>query len=147
MLAAGDLDSFRSILDFVASLLPLARNRTALQLPAGDAGAFWTETINGVNGLYLGEEYACDPTARPDGYPVWLTGPGSLGGWVRFDFGGNGWGPEAGFYALQYYWATGNASAAAPFIPIATAALDFYASHYRNRSADGTLLMWPTQVQ
>ena len=95
---------------------------------------------------------------------------------MRFDFGGNGWGPEAGLYALQvivskaftqgssvkvtclrellpvssvnlqYYWATGNATAAAPYIPIATNALDFYASHYQNKSEDGTFMLWPSQV-
>ena len=145
-MAAGDIDSFISILDFVLSILPVALARTALLLP-GETGAFWTETINSVNGLYLSEEYACDPSQRPTGYPPWLTGPGSLGGWVRFDFGGNGWGPEAGFYATQLYWATGNATLAAPYIPIATGVLEFYMSHYQNRSEDGTVMFWPTQVR
>ena len=85
MVAAGDLDSFRPILDFVLSVLPVALARTSQLLPGESgmflaalcsmrvskfssgfshyrAGAFWTETINCVNGLYLGEEYACDPS-------------------------------------------------------------------------------------
>jgi hypothetical protein len=79
MLAAGDIDSFRVVLDWVSGMLPLALARTQLLLPA-EQGAWWTETIT-QEGLYLGEEYACDPTQRPTGYPVWLAGPGDIGGW------------------------------------------------------------------
>lgn len=142
MLAAGDFDTMRVILDWAASFLPLALARTALLLP-GEKGVFFTETVN-VFGLYQDGEVSCSP--RPANYPVWLEGPGSTGGWVRFDFGGNALGPEAGLMALDYYLHTGDADAAARYIPIATATLDFYSSHYPNRTADGKLLLWPTQV-
>ena len=35
---------------------------------------------------------------------------------------------------------------AAQYVPLATRTLDFYAAHYPNRSDDGKLLLWPTQV-
>ena len=52
-----------------------------------------------------------------------------------------------GLYALDYYAHTGDLSAAAKYVPIATHALDFYISHYHNRTADGKLVIWPTQVR
>ena len=141
-LAAGDIDVMRVILDWASALLPLARARTNLLLPS-ESGVFFTETVN-VFGLFQDGEYSC--SARPEGYPIWLEGPGSTGGWVRYDFGGNALGPEAGLMALDYYLHTGDAAAAARYIPIATETLDFFASHYPNRTADGKLLLWPTQV-
>jgi hypothetical protein len=180
MMKAGDLDSMRVILDWVAGFIPLALARTALLLP-DEAGIFFTETVNHF-GLYQAYEYGCDAaTNRPPGYPKWLEGPGSEGGWVRYDHGGNAPGPEAGLMAIDYFWATQDAAAAAKYIPIATHTLDFYVrvlsasgsgglegsacsrptpdtpafpfphphvqmSHHKNRTSDGKIMLWPTQV-
>ncbi len=62
------------------------------------------------------------------------------------DFGGNALGPESGLMALDLFAFTGNVTQAARYIPLATKTLDFYAAHYPNRSTDGNMLIWPTQV-
>jgi hypothetical protein len=141
MLAAGDYDLLAVVLEWAASFLPLARARTQLLLP-GVGGAFFTEIVNAF-GLYQGKMYS-GPTCkdRTPGYPPWL----SLGGWVRWDFSGNALGPEAGIMALDLYLHTGNLSQAQRYVPIATSALDFISTFYKNRSADGRMLIWPTQV-
>lgn len=48
--------------------------------------------------------------------------------------------------AVDFYTFTGDAAAAAKYIPIATRTLDFYLAHYPNRTADGKMIIWPTQV-
>jgi len=144
MLPSGDEAQMRVVLDWVSSFIPLATARTALLLP-GESGIFFTE-VSDIFGLYQGGLYGCTPESRPPGYPAWLEGAGSVGGWTRFDFGGNGHGPQAGLMAIDHYWLTGDLAAAARYVPIATLSLDFYESHYANRTADGQLIIWPTQV-
>lgn len=144
MLPAGDVEGMRVVLDWVSSFIPLASARTNLLLP-GEAGIFFTETVTSF-GLYQGGEYGCDSDKnRPSGYPDWLEGPGGEGGWVRYDFSGNGF-AEAGLMAIDYYWHTLDIARSARYIPFATAYVDFFASHYRNRTSDGKLMIWPAQV-
>jgi hypothetical protein len=144
MLPAGDVEGMRVVLDWVTSFIPLAAARTQLLLP-GEAGIFFTETVTSF-GLYQGGEYGCDAaTKRPAGYPEWLEGPGSEGGWVRYDFGGNGF-AEAGLMAIDYFWHTLDLAASARYIPFATQYVEFYLSHFTNRTADGKLMIWPAQV-
>ena len=144
MLPAGDAECMRVVLDWTSSFIPLAAARTALLLP-GQSGIFFTETVNSF-GLYQGGEYGCNSASnRPQGYPVWLEGPGSEGGWVRYDYGGNGF-AEAGLMSIDYYWHTLDLESSARYIPFATNYVDFYASHYTNRSEDGKLKIWPSQV-
>jgi hypothetical protein len=144
MLAAGDVDGMRVVLDWVSGFIPLALARTAALLP-GQAGIFFTE-VSDINGLYQSSLYGCIASHdHPPGYPVWLEGKES-GGWTRFDFGGNGHGPHAGLMALDYFWQTMDFSTAARYIPIATHSLDFFMTHFLNRTADGNLMIWPSQV-
>ena len=140
MLAAGDYDTLAVVLDWASSFLPLAIARTQLLLP-GVKGTFFTEIVNAF-GLYQGKMYSGPDCTRTPGYPPWL----SMGGWVRWDFSGNALGPEAGLMALDLYLHTGNLSQAQKYVPIATNTLDFIASFYKNRSADGKMIIWPTQV-
>lgn len=144
MLPAGDYEEMKVFLDWMVSLLPLAIARTNLLLP-DESGIFFTE-VSDINGLYQGGLYGCNATLdHPPGYPVWLEGKVS-GGWTRFDFGGNGHGPLSGLMALDYYWSTQDLTAAQKYIPIATLSLDFYMTHYHNRSSDGKFMLWPSQV-
>lgn len=145
MLAAGDLDSLAVALDWISSMIPLVSARTAALLPSNQSGIFFTETMDAF-GLFQGYEYGCAASDRPAGYPVWLEAPGDLGGWVRYDYGGNGAGPESGLMGVDYYWRTLNATAAAPYVEIAKQTLAWYMSHYPNRTSDGNLMLWPTQV-
>ncbi len=140
MLAAGDYDTLAVVLEWASAFLPLARARTQLLLP-GVEGAFFTEIVNAF-GLYQGKMYAGPECNRTAGYPPWLA----EGGWVRWDFSGNALGPEAGMMAMDLFLHTGNLSQAQQYVPIATSALDFIATFYKNRSADGKMLIWPTQV-
>ena len=143
MLAAGDVEGMRVVLDWVTAFAPLLRARTALLQPGG-AGLFATETVT-ASGLFQLTEYGCDWENRPPGYPRWLEGPGSEGGWVRYDIGGNGF-AEAGLMALDYFWMTQDVARSAAYIPFATSYVDYYLSQYKNRSADGRLIIWPAQV-
>ena len=144
MIASGDADSMRVVLDWVSGFVPLALARTATLLPS-ESGIFFTE-VSDLNGLYQGSLYGCaNATEHPPGYPVWLEGKVS-GGWTRFDFGGNGHGPTAGLMALDYYLATGDLMAARRYVPIATLSLDFFMTHFFNRTEDGKLVLWPSQV-
>jgi len=126
MLQAGDVAEFQVVLDWLAGFAPLAAARTNLLLP-GEEGIFFTETVNAF-GLYQGYEYGCDPSIRPADYPVYLEGPGDVGGWVRYDYGGNGATLEGSLMGIDYYWYTGNTTAAIPYIQYATAAVSFYVS-------------------
>lgn len=65
---------------------------------------------------------------------------------MRYDFGGNGIGLEAGVMAVDYCMRSLDVDACARYTPIATLALDFYVQHYKNQTADGKFLLWPTQV-
>lgn len=132
------------VLDWVSGMLPLIQARSQLLL--GFGSFFMTETEDQF-GLYQGYEYGCSAaTERPPGYPIWLEGPGDEGGWVRYDFGGNGVGLEAGLMAIDYCIRTLDATACAKYVPIATFSLDFYIYHYKNLTSDGKFLIWPTQV-
>ena len=83
-LAQGDTEGMEVVLNWATGFIPLASARAQL---LGKKGIFFTETVDAF-GLYQGTEYGCAPEQRPAGYPVWLEGPGSEGGWVRWDFGG-----------------------------------------------------------
>jgi hypothetical protein len=134
----------RTLLEWLLSMMPLLRARSQALL--GFDSIFATETVNAF-GLYQGYEYGCAAASeRPPGYPVWLEGPGDEGGWVRYDFGGNGVFLEGGLMAVDYCMRTLDTDACARYAPLATLALDFYVGHYQNKTADGKFLLWPTQV-
>jgi hypothetical protein len=82
MLAAGDADSIRVVLDWVSGFIPLAIARTAAVLPPPNAGIFFTE-VSDISGLYQGGLYGCTDDTRagepedhsaahaPTTVPVW----------------------------------------------------------------------------
>lgn len=63
MLAAGDADSIRVVLDWVSGFIPLAVARTATVLPPSNAGIFFTE-VSDISGLYQGGLYGCTDDTR-----------------------------------------------------------------------------------
>ena len=65
MLAAGDIDTFESILEWHLKLLPFARARS--QVYFGWDSAFYAET-KAIFGAYPPSDYGC---SRPAGYPLW----------------------------------------------------------------------------
>ena len=151
MLAAGDYDLLRPVLEWASGFIPVLTARTKLLLPNGAGAGFWSTEMTNAFGLYQGQMWHGPPftydqcanaSARPPNYPQWL----SIGGWQRWDFGGNAMGPEVGLMALDLLLHTGNLSEAARFVPLATGTLDFFAGFYKNRSADGRVLIWPAQV-
>ena len=141
MLALGDVEEMRVVLDYAADMLPL--NRARSQLLLGFDSASWTE-ISDVFGLYQGAEYGCSASDHPPGFPAFFENGDA--GWTRYDFGGNGLGLEAGLMAVTFCWHSAlDAAACGAYLPIATLALDFFDRFY-NTSADGRLLLFPTQV-
>jgi len=63
MLAAGDADSIRVVLDWVSGFIPLAVARTTTVLPPPNAGIFFTE-VSDISGLYQGGLYGCTDDTR-----------------------------------------------------------------------------------
>ena len=140
MLAQGDIEEMRVVLEYAAAMLPL--NRARSQLLNGFDSASWVE-ISDVFGLFQGEEYGCSG-GRPPGMPALFENGDA--GWTRYDFGGNGLGLEAGLMAVGFCWATALGDAECPrYLQVATLALDFFDRFY-NRTASGALLLFPTQV-
>lgn len=50
-----------------------------------------------------------------------------------------------GMMALEHFMHTQDEAALATYLPLATLAIDFVSQHYPNRTAEGQLVIWPTQ--
>jgi hypothetical protein len=72
MLAAGDYDLMRVILDYISNLNVLLTQRT--QVYWNHSGAWTTETHH-LTGAYDGSDYGCGDRT---GWPVWLMQSGYL---------------------------------------------------------------------
>ncbi len=65
MMAAGDFDGMRNVLDWLSDTIPLLSARSQLLLPEHSSGIYSTETVT-VGGLFQQGEYQCGE--RPAGY-------------------------------------------------------------------------------
>ena len=59
---------------------------------------------------------------------------------------GNAGGTEVAMMILDHYLYTQNASALQRYFPIVGLTLDFFDHHHKNRTAEGELVVWPTQA-
>lgn len=143
MLPAGDADTFQVLMEYKLNQEKLLSNRT--QLYWGHPGMWTTETSH-LSGAYCPADYSCSAAVR-DVTPVWLE----ASGYLHVDQGGDSGTGEYALMALDYLlWSSSDAanpsSAASSYLRIATQAAEFFMHHFKNRSADGRVLVWPAQV-
>ena len=133
MLAAGDVEEMRVLLDYYTNVAKLLVPRT--QAYFGHAG-MWTTETHTLFGSYQMFDYGCN---RPAGYPVAYE----TSGYLHVDQGGNSGLGEVAIMALDFYAAIGDAS----YLPLAFHAADYFLNHFLgNISASGRVIVWPAQV-
>ena len=132
MLAAGDFDTHKVILDYYVNMAAYLSQRTVLYW--NHTGVWTTETQH-LTGAYTMTDYGC---SGRDGLPVWLE----ASGYLHVDWAGDSGTGEWAIMALDYYSYTGDST----YLPLAFAAADFLRQHFPNRTADGRVVVWPAQV-
>jgi hypothetical protein len=136
MLAAGDWEEFQVLLDYELNQHVLLTQRT--QAYWGHPGMWTTETTH-LSGAYDMSDYGC---SRDPAMPTWLM----ASGYLHVDQGGDSGTGEWPLMALDYLSWTGDASRAAPYLPLAFSAADYFMFHF-NKSADGKkIVVFPAQV-
>jgi len=133
MLAAGDFEEMRVILEYFsnAALLLVPRTRAYW----GHDG-MWTTEAHHLSGAYQMFDYGC---SRPTDYPVQYE----TSGYLHVDQGGNSGQGEWSLMALDYFAATGDSR----YLPLAFHAADYFMYHFLgNVSASGRVVIWPAQV-
>ena len=140
MAAAGDFTQFATIFEFYLQTVPLVAART--QAYFGHPGIFYTE-VKTLFGLFSTRPYGTNSSTRKPGtLPVSLE----ASSYIHYDFGGNAGGTEVAMMILDHWLYTQNQTALRRFFPIVARTLDFFANHYPNRTADGQLVIYPTQA-
>jgi len=145
MAPAGDFDHFESIFEFYLQTLPFNTRRT--QSYFNHTGIFYTETKTlfdayAVSGYGFAKGRGVKRTSRPSNLPVYRERSASM----NYDFGGDAGGPEVSMMILDHFECTRNASALRRYFPIVARMLEFFRQHYKNRTASGTMVTWPTQA-
>eukprot|EP00038_Savillea_parva_P029372 m.70674 g.70674 ORF g.70674 m.70674 type:complete len:682 (-) comp8661_c0_seq1:95-2140(-) len=143
MLTAGDADIFQVLMEYKLNQQVLLSQRT--QLYWGHPG-MWTPEVSHLSGAYCPETYGCNATNRK-GLPVWLDSSE----YIHVDQGGDSGTGEYSLMALDFLLWTSNNTAtpradAKDYLLIATEAAEYFMHHFKNRSADGRVLVWPAQV-
>ena len=132
MLAAGDFEEMRVILDYYTNLAALLAPRT--QAYFGHPGVWTTET-HMLFGAYTPSDYGC---SRAPDYPVQYE----ASGYLHVDQGGDSGTGEWSLMALDFYAATGDAR----YLPLAFGAADYFMHHFNTSSATGRAVIFPAQV-
>ena len=133
MLAAGDFDEQRVVLDYYSNLAALLGPRT---LAWFNHSGLWAPETHTLHGSYDGPDWGC---ARPEGYPPWL----GASPFIHLDAGGDSGTGEWALMALDRLAHTGDAS----FLPLAFGAADFFMQHWpRLNATTGRAVLWPVQV-
>jgi hypothetical protein len=170
MLAAGDADVMRVVLDYYANAEVLLSQRT---LAYWNHSGMWTTETHHLSGAYCGMDYGC---SGRDGYPVWLETSGWLHvvrcynsvhiqpeknplaqnashhhlctPYTKQDQGGDSGTGEWSLMALDYLSWTNDTAIFRDrgYLRLATQAAEFFMHHFSNRSADGRVMVWPAQV-
>jgi hypothetical protein len=143
MLPAGDVDSFRVILDYYANAEVLLSQRT---LKYWSHPGMWTTETHTLFGAYCPNDYLGDSCGNSRaGWPDSLE----MSGWLKVDQGGDSGTGEYPLMALDYLlWTNDAAGFAARYAVIATQAAEYFMHHFLNnsRSADGRITVWPAQI-
>jgi hypothetical protein len=140
MAPAGDFDTFSTIFEFY--LQTVAFNSARTEAYFGHPGIFYTETKT-LFGAFAVGDYGVNASSRgPRDLPKYLE----ANGYIHYDYGGNAGGPEVSLMILDHYLYTQNLTALQRYFPIVSKTLEFFMHHHKNRTADGELVIWPTQA-
>ena len=104
----------------------------------------WTTETSHLTGAYCSADYGC---SRKPGYPVAIE----QNKYIHVGQGGDAGGPEYSLMAMDYLlWSSADPTAptqsAKDYLRIATQNAEYFMHHFKNKSADGRVLIWPTQV-
>jgi len=67
-------------------------------------------------------------------------------GYIHYDYGGNAGGTEVSMMILDHFLYSQSKAALNKYFPVVNLTLQFFHDHYKNRTADGQLVIWPTQA-
>jgi hypothetical protein len=127
MIVAGDWDTLRTVFEYYLKMLPMAEARTAAYFQ--HRGIFFCETKT-LFGTFAADDYGCDH--------IQPSSPGSIirptqlmdSTYMKFDYAGNGGGPEVCLMILDdYLWST-DAAALTRYLPICVQTVAFFMDHY-----------------
>eukprot|EP01043_Picozoa_sp_COSAG02_P025966 COSAG02_NODE_1480_length_12399_cov_250.195935_6_plen_381_part_00 len=145
VLAAGDIDTMRSMLDFYSRMLPYAAARSAAQwrnTSVGGSlsgGAALYEEVTTLFGTYQEANWGCnttDPAApRPDG--------ASNNRFIRFHFTGS---LEMSLMALDLYDATQNEDDLTAYLPLVHAIVKGFRQRFPQKDQRGKVDFFPSQA-
>ena len=140
MAPAGDFDTFSTIMDFYLQTVPFNSARTKEYF--GHEGIFYTETKT-LFGAFGNNDYGAPAgTAARGDLPVYLES----NGYIHYDYGGNAGGTEVSMMILDHFLYSQSKAALNKYFPVVNLTLQFFHDHYKNRTADGQLVIWPTQA-
>jgi len=140
MAPAGDFDTFSQIMEFYLQTLEFNAARTLHYF--NHTGIFYTETKT-LFGAFAPNDYGHNASTRGKGtLPPYLEN----NGYIHYDYGGNAGGTEVSLMILDHWLYTQNMTALVRYFPVVSATLDFFANHHNNRTADGEMIIWPTQA-
>jgi len=136
MLAAGDFEEFKVILDYISNQEVFLGQRT---LAYWNHTGMWTTETTHLTGAYDNTDYGC---SRGSDWPNWLM----QSGYLHVDQGGDSGTGEYPLMALDYLLYTGDPQAFSPYLKIPLQAANYFMYHY-NKSADGSkVVVYPAQV-
>jgi hypothetical protein len=144
-LAAGDIDTMRSMLDFYTRMLPYAAARCAAQWKdtavggSLSGGAVLYEEVTTLFGTYQEANWGCNTTEpsapRTDG--------ASNNRFIRFHFTGS---LELSLMALDLFDATQNKDDLTAYLPMVAAVVEGFRQRFPGRDTDGKVDFWPSQA-
>lgn len=143
MAADGDWAEQSVVFDYFTRMVPFLQARGREFLGGDDAGIWMTETAT-VFGAFSPVDYGdCSTTCtRAPDLPAWLQ----CNPYVYLDRFGDGPTGELFLMMLDRWSLDGDDGALRARLPWAIGALDFFARIFPNRTADGRVLIAPTQA-
>ena len=146
MIESGDWAEQDVLFDYYMRAVPFMRARTELlfNVSADEAGFWQVETGTAFGALSAVDYGICggQGAPRPKGWPVWLgTNP-----YVLLDRYGDGPMSEFALMFLDRWRHDQDDAALQARLPWAVGAINFFAFAFPNRTADGKVVIFPTQA-
>lgn len=144
MLADGDLSEQDVLFEYFLREVPFLTARTTALFPneTGSLGFWQTETATKFGALTQVDYGLCGQGFSRTTEPPWL----GANPYVLWDRYGDGPMSELSLMILDRYLYDGDDAALSARLPWAFGAVDFFAMIYKNRTAAGQIVVWPTQT-
>jgi len=139
MLAAGDYEGVRNLLQYFLNMEDFATNRT--QIAFDHDGIYFTE-VKTVFGAFAPADYGCEPGRSKAKYPVGLE----TNQYIHLDYAGDGGTTEITWMMLDYFQYTNDTELlTSRYLPFIRKVMDFFFKHY-SRDKSGMLHIYPSQA-